>query len=136
MIHFLIAAPLNHAMEKIKHISKAKILAKLTAIKSPQSVICFPGNNIVAIAGRGGCSLYNYSTNKEIKKLHEGDNVRIAGDINRKMLALRSEKKLEIYDITTQNKIWEKTSQHCGSLDYWRGIPAFNPIDDTILIGK
>jgi len=129
--HFFIATTLSNAMENKLPISHAKIFAMLPS-KRPHSVICFP-NNTVAIAGDEGCSLYDLSTNKECMKIDKNTDydIYIAAHPNKNILAIRSNNtNLAIYDTVTNNKIWEKSSEH------WCDGPVFGSIDDTVFIGN
>lgn len=121
------------AQNETQNIIPAKILAKITAIKEPQSVICFP-NNIVAIAGKDGCNVCEFSPNKKNINLSNFPThyQRIIAHPNKKLLAFysnnskESDIKLAIYDIATTKKLWDTTTELFGH-------PVFIPTTNEIV---
>jgi len=112
----------------------AHILATITAMKQPQSVICFP-NNIVAIAGEDGCKVCEFSpntktinVNNNFPKHYKG----IAAHPNKKMLAFYSNNSttsnttLAIYDVATTIKLWDTSTKLLGH-------PIFIPMTNEIV---
>jgi hypothetical protein len=129
---FITASQQCHAMEA-QNIIPANILATITAIKKPASVVCLLDS--VAVLGKDGCGLYDFS-GKEIIKLQDytidTDLQRMSAHPNKKILAVRRGNYVKVYDTTyntTKKKIYTLNRAD------WSGKPIFNPIDDTILIG-
>jgi hypothetical protein len=130
--HLLIAASCT-AMENKVSVSEPKIITELGTIKKPYSLICL-SNNTVAIAGEKGCSIYDYSTNKEIITLQKNTDPTnfpyIAAHPNKQLLAIHSEQTLTIYETKTSTIIGKIKSA------FFKGSPVFNPINDTVLINN
>lgn len=102
-------------------------------------------NNVVALLTTDGCSLYNTTTNKEVKKLTDAPTYSsglqcIFMSRNKKHLGIMHDFNLDIYD-TKEDKIiythWLlKSCTIYGEKiqKQWPDIPAFNPADDTIFM--
>lgn len=120
-----------HAMET-QNISLAKSLATVIDIKEPISVVCLLDS--IAVLGKGGCGLYDFS-GKEIIKLQndtiDTDLQKMSAHPNKKTLAVKRCHSIKVYD-TTYNTTKEIYN---SNLESWSGKPIFNPINDTILIG-
>jgi hypothetical protein len=117
------------------HAMNQTAITHALTIKKPQSVVCLP-NNTVAVLTKKGCELYDFSTNKEIIRLHSYTDETIfqyiRTDSKKEKLAIYRENNLEIYDLRTKNKIWGRIQEE----NVWQGAPVFNPKEDTIFIGN
>ena len=124
-----------HAMRRpprpVEIIPNPALITTLT-IKNPQSALWINNNN-VAIVSSDGCSIYDTSTNKEVKKLTDGiygSTSSITLHPHKKLLAITHSGSLKIYDTSTNDTIYE------NNLERWFDFPAFNSMDDTIVIGQ
>jgi WD40 repeat protein len=129
-----------YAMEK--EIQPAKILAEITHLSEPQSVICIPHNKAIILA-MDGCGLYDFS-NKEIIKFHtykdrvyhqtiiiHPDKTKFA--LTRKIFTSKKTDlpaiNIDIYDLTTHNKMQEYILSPNNDIH-----ATFNPFDTTLLL--
>lgn len=131
---FIAASQQCHAMRRppcpVEIIPNPALITTLT-IKNPQSALWIDNNN-VAIVSNDGCSIYDTSTNEKVKKLTDGfpGSTSITLHPNKKLLAITYNGYLQIYNTLTNEKIYE------NNLKQWCDLPAFNSMDDTIVIGK
>ena len=129
---FISASPLCHAMEVEKqNIIPANILATITAIKKPESVVCLL--DTIAILGQDGCSLCDFS-GKEIIKLEKYEigattHRKMSAHPNKTIFVTRINEYLTVYDVTTKEEFIKKIQND------WCGKPIFSSIDDIIFIG-
>src|SRR5437762_1004669 len=94
--------------EELPKEEKSNILAEITAIKKPRHVQ-YLTNNRVIIAGKGGCSIIDPTTNKKIKEISNISTHHLATHPNKKLFALTQKKSINIYDIEKKLFTWSKT---------------------------